>query len=78
MLELNFPTPESEYDNADDYFTKVSLLNEIPAKTALAAGQMMGVRFKRPIVQTICTNIVVEKAIERYRLTRQAAKASPS
>src|SRR5688572_7754055 len=37
MLEYNFPTPESEYDNADDYFTKVSLLNELPARTALAA-----------------------------------------
>jgi hypothetical protein len=76
LLELDFPLPESEYDNADDYFTKISLLSDIPPKTALVAGQLMGIRYKRPFVQTICTNIVMEKAIEKYRMTRQATKAS--
>jgi hypothetical protein len=76
LLEMNFPAPESEYDNADDYLTKIALSDDLPPKTALAAGQMIGVRFNRPFVQAICNNIAIEKAIEKYRLTRQAAKVA--
>jgi hypothetical protein len=76
LLEMNFPPPESEYDNADDYLEKITLLNELLSKTALVAGQMIGVRHRRPFIQAICNNIVMEKAIEKYRMTRRATEAS--
>jgi len=74
LIELKFPVPESEYDNADDYLEKITLLHELPSKAALAAGQMIGVRYNRPFVQTICNNVVMEKAIQKYRLAQQTAK----
>jgi hypothetical protein len=76
LLELNFPPPESQFDDADDYLEQITLLHELPTKSALVAGQLIGIRYQRPFVQALCNNIVIEKAIEKYRLTRQAAKAS--
>ncbi|MBI2256183.1 MAG: hypothetical protein HYU58_16290 [Proteobacteria bacterium] len=63
---LKMPAPESQYADAEEYLTQAALNDDIPARSRLAAGTLLGYLGGSKLFDRMLAAIVLEAAIKRY------------